>query len=184
MSKVLVPLGKGFEEIEATAIVDVLRRAEIDVKICSIESDLLIEGANGITLKADCFLSDVDSKSYDMIVLPGGWDGTYALADSELVQSTLKEFDRAGKKIGAICAAPFALNKAGVLKENYTCYPSVEEQIKKGSYSDKERVVRCENVITSRGPATAICFGLEIVKDLKGEETYNALKAGLLADFC
>jgi len=185
MSRVLVPLACGFEEIEAVSIIDVLRRAEIEVLVASLDSETLVKGANKITVQADMQVKDVDSDSVDMIVLPGGLDGTYALADDENVQNLLKEMDEKGKNIGAICAAPFALNKAGVLKQNYTCYPSFEEQIREDGYQgDKAMVVQDANVMTSRGPATAICFALEIVKKLKGQEMYDGLKAGLLADFC
>lgn len=185
MSKVLVPLAGGFEEIEAVTIVDVLRRAEIDVLLASLTNEKAVKGTNGITVLADMYIQDVDVETLDMIVLPGGWDGTYALADDVTVQTILKEMDAKGKNIAAICAAPFALNKAGVLKKNYTCYPSVEEQIRKDGYlGDIAKVVEDENVLTSRGPGTALCFALEIVKKLKGDESYNALKEGLLADFC
>ncbi len=185
MSKVLVPLAKGFEEIEAVSIIDVLRRAEVEVIVAALNDEMLVQGANGITLKADAKVVDFSADELDMVVLPGGWDGTYALADDENVQNLLKEMDAKGKQIGAICAAPFALNKAGVLKENYTCYPSVEEQIREEGYQgDKAMVVEDTNIMTSRGPATALCFALEIVKKLKGEETYNALKEGLLATYC
>ena len=120
-----------------------------------------------------------------MIVLPGGWGGTHALADDENVQKLLQDMDAKGKNIGAICAAPFALNKAGVLKQNYTCYPSVEEEIRQEGYQgDSAMVVEDANVMTSRGPATAICFALSIVKKLQGEERYNMLKSGLLATYC
>jgi len=185
MSRVLVPLACGFEEIEAVSIIDVLRRAEIEVLVTSLDENSLVKGANGITLKADFEMKDIDSNEIDMIVLPGGWDGTHALADDENVQRILKEMDAKGKNIGAICAAPFALNKAGVLKKNYTCYPSVEDDIKKDGYQgDNSMVVEDENVITSRGPATAICFALEIVRKLKGEDMYEMLKGGLLATYC
>jgi len=97
----------------------------------------------------------------------------------------LREMDAKGKNIGAICAAPFALNRAGVLKEHYTCYPSVEEQIRQEGYEgDKAMVVEDANVMTSRGPATALCFGLAIVKKLQGETIYNAVKEGVLATYC
>jgi len=183
--KVLVPLATGFEEIEAVSIIDVLRRAEIEVLVASLDGENLVKGANGITIQTDIEVKNVSSDILDMIVLPGGWDGTYALADDENVQRILKEMDVKGKNIAAICAAPFALNKAGVLKENYTCYPSVEEQIRLEGYrGDEAMVVEDANVMTSRGPATAICFALEIVKKLKGEETYNALREGLLAKYC
>jgi len=184
MIKVLVPLATGFEEIEAVTIIDVLRRAEIEVIVASLDDNSLVKGANNIVIQSDLEIKDINSDELDMIVLPGGWDGTYALADDATVQSILKEMDAKGKDIGAICAAPFALNKAGVLKQNFTCYPSVEEQIREDGYTSSQKVVQDTNVITSRGPATAICFALEIVKKLKGEKMYSMLKDGLLADFC
>ncbi len=183
--KVLVPLAKGFEEIEAVSIIDVLRRAEIEVLVASLDENALVKGANAITLQTDIQVKDVNADDIEMIVLPGGWDGTYALADDVNVQNILKEMDAKGKNIAAICAAPFALNRAGVLKSKYTCYPSVEEQIQKDGYQgDKSMVIQDENIMTSRGPGTSICFALAIVKKLKGEETYNALKAGLLVSYC
>ncbi|WP_455755759.1 DJ-1 family glyoxalase III [Sulfurimonas sp.] len=185
MSRVLVPIASGFEEIEAVAIIDVLRRAEIRVLVASLDEHSLVKGANGITIECDVEIKDVDIDFLDMIVLPGGWDGTYALAEDKILQGLLQEMDKLGKNIGAICAAPFALHKAGVLKQNYTCYPSAELQIREDGYQgDKAMIVEDGNVMTSRGPATAICFALEIVKKLKGKKTYNELKSGLLADFC
>ena len=185
MSKVLVPLAKGFEEIEAVSIIDVLRRAEVEVLIASLNDELLAQGAHGIMIQTDVKVKDVSADAIDMIILPGGWDGTHALAEDENVQNLLREMDAKGKNIGAICAAPYALNKAGVLKEHYTCYPSVEKEIREEGYEgDKAMVVEDANVMTSRGPATAICFGLAIAKKLKGEETYKAIKEGLLADYC
>jgi len=185
MATILVPLAKGFEEIEAVSIIDVLRRAEIEVIVAALDENLLVEGGNGIVIKADVELRNVATDTLDMIVLPGGWDGTYALADDERVQSILKDMDSKGKPIGAICAAPFALNKAGVLKSKYTCYPSVEEQIQRDGYmGDKQMVVEDENIMTSRGIGTALCFALAIVKKFKGNETYEAIKSGILADNC
>ena len=185
MSKVLVPLADGFEEIEAVSIIDVLRRAEIEVVVASLDENSLVKGANGITIKANAFMKDISSDALEMIVLPGGWGGTHALADDANVQRILQEMNAADKNIGAICAAPFALNKAGVLKDKYTCYPSVEEEIQKEGYvGSLEMVVEDENIMTSRGPATALCFALNIVKKLRGEESYKALKEGLLATYC
>jgi 4-methyl-5(b-hydroxyethyl)-thiazole monophosphate biosynthesis len=185
MKTVLVPLAKGFEEIEAVTIIDVLRRAQVDVLVASLDHTALVLGANGIVIEADVSIDNVVTDILDMIILPGGWDGTYALADNKIVQNILKEMQGQGKTIAAICAAPFALNKAGVLPQNYTCYPSVEEQIRLDGYQgDKAMIVEDGNVITSRGPGTAMCFALEIVKKLQGEETYNMLKEGLLATYC
>ncbi|WP_457743495.1 DJ-1 family glyoxalase III [Sulfurimonas sp.] len=183
--KVLVPLGSGFEEIEAVSIIDVLRRGGIDVLVASLNAVMLVKGTNGIVIEADFQVKDVNVDNLDMIVLPGGWDGTHALAEDENVQNILRKMDASGKNIGAICAAPFALNAAGVLKDKYTCYPSVEDEIQKDGYmGDKEMVVEDKNIMTSRGPATAICFALEIVKKLEGEATYEKIKENLLASYC
>lgn len=185
MPKVLLPLATGFEEIEAVSVIDVMRRGGIDVLVRSLDDTMEVKGANGITIKAEGSLSGLSADDIDMIVLPGGWGGTRALAEDDNVQSLLKAMDAKGKDIGAICAAPFALKAAGVLKESYTCYPSVEEEIKQEGYlGDKQQVVQTENVMTSRGPGTAICFGLAIVKRLMGEAKYNAVKEGTLSTFC
>ncbi len=185
MSKVLVPLANGFEEIEAVSIIDVLRRAEIEVLIGTVKAEPYVTGAHNIILQTDCIVERVSADMIDMIVLPGGWGGTRALAEDENVQNLLKDMDAKGKNIAAICAAPFALHTAGVLKQNYTCYPSVEEEIRlDGFQGDKAMVVEDGNVMTSRGPATAICFALAIVKKLKGVEVYNSVKNGLLANYC
>ena len=207
MSRVLVPLATGFEEIEAVSIIDVLRRAEIEVLVASLGEKSLVRGTNGIVIQTDVCIKDISTETLDMIVLPGGWDGTHALAEDANVQRVLKEMDAEGKNIAAICAAPYALNKAGVLKDEYTCYPSVEDDIKKEGYQgyviicfkvtcveddikkegyqgDKAMVVESQNIMTSRGPATALCFALSIVKKLKGQETFEAIKSGLLASYC
>jgi len=90
----------------------------LEVLIASLNENMLVKGANGITIQADLHVKSVSADILDMIILPGGWDGTYALAEDVNVQNILREMDKKGKNIGAICAAPFALNKAGVLKEN------------------------------------------------------------------
>jgi len=184
MATILVPIATGFEEIEAVSLIDVLRRAGIKVIVASVNGRDEVQGANGIILKPDCSLEGISSDDIDMILLPGGFGGTDILAEDENVQNLLKQMDSKNKTIGAICAAPFALNSAGVLKENYTCYPSVEEKIRLNGYTDKEKIVEDGNVITSRGPGTAICFGLYLVKKFCGDEMYEGLRAGLLADYC
>lgn len=185
MSKVAVLVADGFEEIEAVSIIDVMRRGGIEVVAYSLNSSLEVKGANGITIVCDALLGSVSANVLDMVVLPGGWGGTKALAEDERVQSLLREMSSKSKLIGAICAAPFALDRAGVLKGSYTCYPSVEEEIKGGRYAGvASAVVESDNILTSRGPATAICFGLAIVKKLVGIEVYESLRGGLLAEEC
>ena len=187
MALVLLPLAQGFEEVEAVSLIDVLRRGGIGVRVASVDphkDNNLVLGANGITLQADTNIKNVVSEDFDMILLPGGWENTYTLAENETVQTLLKEFKAKEKIIGAICAAPYALNKAGVLGDDYTCYPGTEEEINKQGYRDDQAVVIDGNIMTSRGPGTALCFGLEIVKRFSGEETYLAVKEGMLLDFC
>lgn len=187
MATVLLPLAKGFEEVEAVSLIDVLRRGGIEVRVAHLDGDMdteLVLGANGITVKADTSITNVLAEEFDMILLPGGWGGTYALAENETVQKLLKEFQSTKKLIGAICAAPYALKQAGVLGSDYTCYPSVEEEIKQEGYRTDKMVVTDGRIMTSRGPGTALCFGLEIVKRLVGEESYQAVKEGMLLDFC
>jgi protein deglycase len=185
MPCVLVPIAEGFEEIEAIAIIDILRRADIEVIIGTLNEHLMVNGVHGITVHADRPVKGLGVDELDMIVLPGGWRGTKALAADVNVQNLLKEMDAKGKAIGAICAAPYALEAAGVLKEGYTCYPGIEDDLTTGGFvGDKHAVIESGNVMTSRGPGTAICFALAIVKKLMGNESYEKLRGGLLADYC
>jgi len=187
MATVLIPLAEGFEEIEAVALIDIMRRGGIEVTSVYLDGEFasdLVTGANGITIQANSSIKEAISDDYDMIVLPGGWGGTNHLAENSRVQTLLKEFKAKEKYVAAMCAAPYALHVAGVLNHNYTCYPSVEEKIRLDGYTDQEKVVIDGKVITSRGPGTAICFALAIVKELVGEESYEAVKSGTLSDFC
>ena len=187
MSAILLPLAKGFEEVEAVSLIDVLRRGGLAVRIAHMDGDMdtdMVLGANGITIKADTSIANVIEEDFEMILLPGGWEGTYTLADNETVQRLLKEFQAKGKTIGSICAAAYALKRADVLGNDYTCYPAAADEVNHPGYRDDQAVVIDGNVMTSRGPGTALCFGLEIVKKFSGEETYKAVKEGMLLDFC
>ena len=181
MAKIIVPISNGFEEIEAITIIDVCKRANIEVTIAGVEN-LEIIGAHGIKIISDTTIENIASVEFDMIVLPGGLPNAFTLAENEKVQSLLKEFKEKKKKIGAICAAPYALHKADVLNKNFTCYPSFEQKIRLDGYHDNDSVVIDDNVITSRGPATAMNFALEIVNILCGNELYTSVKNGLLAN--
>ncbi|RUM74276.1 MAG: DJ-1 family protein [Sulfurovum sp.] len=186
MANVLLPLAPGFEELEAVALTDVMRRGGIDVRLAYLEDVLhgdLVTGANGITIKADMPIGNVVVDDFDMMVLPGGWGGTHALAENARVQELLREF-KARKMVGAMCAAPYALKKAGVLSKRYTAYPGAVEEIDAPGYVADEKVVVDGNVMTSQGPGTAACFGLAIVRKLVGEETANQIKEGMLLDYC
>jgi len=179
VSKVLVPLANGFEEIEAMSIIDILRRAQVEVVIAGLGKKQVC-GAHGVKVQCDAHIEDMKSSDFDMIVLPGGLPGATNLQKDETVQRLLKEFDGAKKQIGAICAAPIALQSAGVLKENYTCYPSFEANIKSEGYISNQDVVMDGNVTTSRGPGTALVFALSIVGQLCGEDMRENVKSQLL----
>ena len=186
MASVLLPLATGFEELEAIGLIDVMRRGGIEVRVVYLEDELqgrLVTGANGITLQADMSIKNVISNDFDMMVLPGGWEGTYALAENKRIIKLVQEF-KANKIIGALCAAPFVLKKAGVLGADYTCYPGAKDEIDHPGYRDDEKVVSDGNVITSQGPGTAVCFGLVIVECLVGKESMQAVKEGMLLDYC
>ena len=187
MAAILLPIAQGFEEVEAVSLIDVLRRGGLAVRVATVDphkDDNLVLGANGITLQADTNIKNVVADDFDMILLPGGWENTYTLADNETVQNLLKEFKANNKVIGSICAAAYALKKADVLGNDYTCYPAAADEVDHEGYRDDQAVVIDGNIMTSRGPGTALCFGLEIVKRFSGEESYEAVKEGMLLDFC
>ena len=174
---VLVPLASGFEEAEFIGIADVLRRAGINVLIAGLNGSDLVKGANGISIQAEVSLQKVDFESLDGICLAGGFEGMQNLSNNETILKTIKTLHSKNKLVAAICASPLVLSRAGVLKGDFTCYPGCEVGIA-GNRINKAVVVN-GNVITSAGPATAILFGLEIVRFLCGEGVYRALYDGL-----
>ena len=175
MPKVAVILANGFEEIEALTVVDVLRRANITCHMVGFEDTVTCSHA--IQVQANRVF-DGNLSEYDMIVLPGGMPGSAHLRDNEQLITELQKFEKIGKKVAAICAAPIALNQAGLLEgRNFTCYDGVQEQIANGHYH-KETVVVDGNVITSRGPATALAFAYHLVETLGGDA--ESLRNGML----
>jgi len=181
MPQILVPLANGFEETEAIAIIDICRRGDIEVIVAGVDSSTIM-GAHDISINIDCLIEEVNVGNLDMIVLPGGWGGTESLASNQTVQSILKQMKASDKHIGAICAAPYALDAAGVLSDNYTCYPSIENKIRTQGYDKNTDTVIDGKVITSQGVGTAICFSLEIIKTLQGNDKYQQIKQEILAE--
>lgn len=180
MSRVALHLAEGFEEIEALTVVDILRRAEIEVEVVSIQKELSVTGAHGIKVEADKLFEEIDYDKIDMIVLPGGMPGTTNLDNHQELKKKVIEFDIDEKWIGAICAAPSILGKMAMLEErDATCYPGFEKFLL-GAKLSEEKVVMDKNIITSRGPATAMEFGLKIVEVLKSKDLADQLAKGLL----
>lgn len=164
MKKAAVILAPGFEEGEAVNVIDILRRAGVACESVGLERKQ-VTGSHNITLLCDRELA-MDVSGYDMIVLPGGLPGAVNLRDSRLLMEVIREMDRAGRFVCAVCAAPIALEQAGVLEgRTWTAYPGYDEKIKAGTFCGDEVVVD-GNVITSRGPATVFAFAYRLAEAL------------------
>lgn len=180
MKKVGVLFANGFEEIEALTVVDVLRRAEVQCDIVTLEGKEVL-GAHNIAIKGDKVIGDY-LKDYDMIVLPGGMPGATNLRDNDAVIELIKYFNDNNKFIAAICAAPIVLAKAEVINNiNITSYPGYEEDLKNGKYME-ELVVVDGNIITSRGPATTLEFSYKLLEVLNCDKA-ETLKNGMMYNF-
>lgn len=179
MSKVLIPLATGFEEIEALSIVDILRRAEIEVVVAGLIPGP-VSGAHNISVVPDAMIESINAGVFDMIVLPGGQPGTDNLNADPRVHALLKEFAAKNKLIGAICAAPIVLAAAGVLNgKKATCYPTYIDRLTGGIYENAS-VVSDGTIITSQGAGTAISFGLALVARLTSQTTADGISESML----
>jgi 4-methyl-5(b-hydroxyethyl)-thiazole monophosphate biosynthesis len=184
MSKrVLVPLAEGFEEIEAATIIDVLRRGGVDVVTAAL-ADTCVKGAHGVCVCADTTLEAALSDgaaTFDAVVLPGGMPGAEHLRDDARVRGALQDVLERGGTAAAICAAPIALEAAGVLSgRRATCYPGFDAQLTSAAEHATERVVEDGPVITSRGPGTALEFATFLVERLVDKATADGLREGML----
>lgn len=183
MSKIAVFFADGCEEIEGLTVVDMLRRAKLEVVSVSITGTKEIHGSHDIIFQADTVFEGAKMDSFDGVVLPGGLKGTANLAAHEGVVSVIKEFAAAGKLVAAICAAPSVLGQAGVLNGKHaTCHPGWEEKLT-GAVASQESVVIDGNIITSRGMGTAIDFSLAMIQYLSGPETVAQVRKGIVY-FC
>ena len=158
MKKTGVFLAEGFEEIEGLTVVDILRRAGIDVVTISVMGQKEVCGSHKITVLADALFEEVNFEEYEGIVLPGGMPGTTNLGGHSGVNQIIKSFAEQGKLVAAICAAPSVLGQAGILEgKKAACYPGFEDKLT-GAEVTFEEVAEDGNVITSRGMGTAIPF--------------------------
>lgn len=172
MSKVCIFLADGFEEIEGLMVVDLLRRAGVNVTMASIMGRLAVTGRTDIEVKADCLFEEIESfEDVDMLVLPGGMPGTNYLEAYEPLREQIFSFHNQGKKIAAICAAPTVFGKMGLLKgRKATCYPGMEDLLL-GAVPMTDEVVVDGNITTSRGLGTALVFSLRLIEQLEGMKT-------------
>lgn len=176
---VLVPIADGSEEIEAVTIIDVLRRAKIDVTVVSCSANLQITASRGVKLVADKSIAECKGEAFDAIVLPGGLPGAEHLRDCAVLIDMLKAQRDAGRLYAAICASPaVALTPYGLLDGvTATGFPSTQDKLPTAS---KDRVVVDGNCITSQGPGTAMEFVVELIRRLLGEEKAAEIAGPLL----
>lgn len=179
MPNVAVILADGFEEVEAIAIIDVLRRAAVEVVIAGLHTGP-IASARKVRIMPDTTIDTITADAFDMVVLPGGQPGSDNLNADERVRKLVQDFNRKGKLTGAICAAPYVLGNAGILKGKHaTAYPTYKDKLGGAVYEEK-MVVEDGNVITSRGPGTALCFGLALAERLAGKEKARRIGESML----
>ena len=179
MNKIGVFLAEGCEEIEALTVVDVVRRAGIEVAMISVSGEKQVRGAHDITFLTDIPAEFMDYDMLDGIVLPGGMPGTLNLGANETVQKIIRTFAEKGKMVAAICAAPSVLGEAGLLEgKKATCYPGFEDTMLGADYT-AEKVTREGNIFTACGPGAAWDLGFAFVEQFCGIEKANELRTGM-----
>ena len=173
-------LATGFEDIEAIAPVDIMRRAGLEVQTVSITGEEIVTSAHGVGIASDLLLSDVDFSSAEMLVLPGGLPGSTNLDACKPLTEAIKRHFESGGPIAAICAAPLVYGHLGLLKgRRATCYPGVERELTGATYT-AAIVERDGNIITGKGPAAAFEFGYTIVDFFLGEGASQPLRQGMI----
>lgn len=178
--RVLIPMAEGVEEMEVVIMLDVLRRAGLEVVAAATGGSLQVTAARGVKLVADALWEDLHPEDFDLLALPGGLGGTQRLQRDERVLKALRDAVQAGKPVAAICAGPLVLQAAGVLAgRRATCHPGVRNALSAARYSD-ERVVEDGPVITSQGPGTAFEFALALARRLRGAQAVAAIVRGLV----
>lgn len=180
MSKVCIFFAAGYEEIEALTVVDILRRADIDVDMVSVTGEKNVTGSHNITVQMDKLFEEVDFEQTDMIVLPGGMPGTKNLEAFLPLMEQVDDFYAKDKYIAAICAAPSIFGHRGMLQGKAACAnPNFESHLE-GAEVKKEPAVVAGHIITSRGMGTAIPFGLAILEQLKGADAVNEMRGKIV----
>ena len=165
---VLIFLTTGFEEIEALATMDVLRRGGVDIQSVSLTGDRTVSGGHQISVIADCLFEEVDFADIQMLILPGG---TVKINEHEGLKREILAFATQGKLLAAICAAPMVFGGLGLLQnKNATCYSGYEKYLT-GAHITQAPVTVDGNIITGRAASYTIDFALELLSHLKGNET-------------
>lgn len=180
MAKVYEFLANGFEEVEALAPVDILRRGGVDIKTVSVNGSEFVESSHGVTIKADLRFEQVsDFSDADMLLLPGGMPGATHLNEHEGVRNILMKHYEEGKRIGAICAAPMVLGSLGILNgRKATCSPGFQNYLTGAEYT-AELFQEDGQIITGEGPAATFPYAYKILSYFVGDEPVEKLKIGM-----
>lgn len=180
MARVLIPLAQGCEELEAVTIIDLLRRAGIEVVTAGLD-DQPVKASRGVMLVPDTTLDDALNQEYDLVALPGGLPGADYLNEDQRIQSLLKKMASDNKYTAAICAAPKVLASAGLLEgKRATSFPGILEKLNMPDVTiEAGPVIQDGKVITSRGPGTAMDFALTLIENLSGRDKRLEVEAGL-----
>jgi DJ-1 family protein len=184
MAKVYEFLANGFEEVEALAPVDILRRGGVEVKMVSITGSNLVESSHGVVVKADLLFENItDFSDADLLMLPGGMPGSKNLNEHEGVRKALKEQFEKGKRVAAICAAPLVLASVGLLKgKKATIYPGMESYLGEDAEYTGALVQEDGNVTTGAGPAASFPYGYQLLSYFLPAEKVEEIKKGMIYD--
>ena len=179
-TKAAIFFADGYEEIEALTVVDILRRAKIEIDMVSVYGTEFVKGAHDIDVRMDKKLEETELEEYGVFILPGGMPGTKNLENSELLLNALEKFYAEGKLVAAICAAPSILGHRDMLVDKTACcFPGFEDELT-GAIVSEEAVCRDGNIITSRGMGCALDFALEILAALRSAEEADAMADKIL----
>lgn len=173
-------LATGFEEVEALAPVDIMRRGGVEIKTVSMTGDLLVVSSHGIGIMADMLFEDIDPTSADLLMLPGGLPGATNLNEHEGLRKALMEQNARGGRIAAICAAPLVLGSLGLLKgKKATCYPGFEKYMTGATYTAELFTVD-GNITTGRGPAAVLPYSYALLEQFVGAEAAQQVRDGMI----
>ena len=176
MAKIYQFMAEGFEDVEALAPVDILRRGGQEIVMVSITGSELVTSAHGVSIKVDALFEDVDLGDADLLMLPGGMPGSTNLNAHEGLRKAIVRHYEAGRRIAAICAAPMVFGSLGLLKgKRATCYPGCEEYMIGADYT-KELVTIDGNIITGEGPAAAFPYGYALLEIFGGKAIADQLR--------
>lgn len=176
---VYIFLAEGFEEIEGLTVVDMLRRAEIAIRMVSVTGAKQVIGSHNIKIEADEVFGESDYSQADMLILPGGMPGTRHLAEHQELVTLLRQFNKEGRNIAAICAAPSVLGTNGILQgRKVTCFPGYEDKLE-GAFVTGSKTEVDANIITGKGMGAAIEFSLAVIERLKDKETAGKIAAAI-----